>query len=79
MALPFHYLLIDDSPHDQLLAQEAFDHLCPECVLTCVSTGREALDLLARQRFEPDVVLLDVNMPGMNGFEVLETLKRTLG
>ncbi|MFB9993359.1 response regulator [Deinococcus oregonensis] len=76
MSLPFHYLLIDDNPHDQLLAQEAFHHLCPECVLSCASSGKEALELLTAQRFEPDVVLLDINMPGMSGFEVLEALKK---
>jgi CheY-like chemotaxis protein len=75
MSLPFHYLLVDDSLQDQLLAQEAFDQLCPECVLTCVGSGQEALELLRRPGFRPDVILLDLNMPGMSGFELLRELK----
>ena len=70
-----HYLLVDDAPQDRFLAQEAFGHLCPECVLTCAGSGEEALDLLRSPGFEPDVVLLDLNMPGMSGFEVLQAMK----
>lgn len=75
MTLARHYLLVDDAPHDRFLAQEAFEQLCPEGVLTCVGSGVEALDLLRGPRFQPDVILLDLNMPGMNGFELLRTLK----
>ncbi|OLV19478.1 Two-component system response regulator [Deinococcus marmoris] len=74
--LPFNYLVVDDSPQDQLLAQEAFEHLCPECVLTCAGSGREALALLQDRDFQVDVVLLDLNMPGMSGFELLREMKR---
>lgn len=74
--LPFNYLVVDDSPQDQLLAQEAFEHLCPECVLTCAGSGREALALLQHQDFQVDVVLLDLNMPGMSGFELLREMKK---
>ncbi|QFP75454.1 response regulator [Deinococcus sp. AJ005] len=76
MMLPFNYLVVDDSPQDQLLAQEAFEHLCPECVLTCAGSGREALALLQDRDFQVDVVLLDLNMPGMSGFELLREMKR---
>jgi sigma-B regulation protein RsbU (phosphoserine phosphatase) len=41
--------------------------------LTTANNGREALDLLRARAFE--LVLLDVTMPEMNGYEVLETLK----
>lgn len=75
MTVPFHYLLVDDSVQDRVLAEEAFEQLCPECTLTCVGSGEEALDLLRSQTFQPNVMLLDINMPGMNGFEVLKQLK----
>lgn len=75
MLFPSHYLLVDDSPQDRLLAQEAFDFLCSECTLTCAGSGHEALALFHDPTFEPNVILLDLNMPGMNGFEVLRALK----
>lgn len=70
-----HFLLIDDNLADQLLAEEAFQQLCPDCTLTCVTDGRTALDMLKSKAVQPDVILLDVNMPGMSGFEVLASLK----
>ncbi|GGB82505.1 MULTISPECIES: response regulator [Deinococcus] len=75
MSLPQRFFLIDDNPHDQLLAQEAFGELCPDCHLTVASDGPEALSLLGTADTLPDVILLDVNMPRMNGFEVLQALK----
>jgi len=44
--------------------------------LTTASNGREALDLLGTKRF--DLVLLDIMMPEMNGYEVLERMKASL-
>ena len=41
--------------------------------MAIATNGREALELIASQRF--DLVLLDVMMPQMNGYEVLERLK----
>lgn len=75
MLFPAHYLLVDDSPQNRLLAQEAFEALCPDCMLTCVGSGREALTLFDDPTFEPEVILLDLNMPGMSGFELLKVLK----
>jgi len=75
MDLPLRFLLVDDNVGDQLLAAEAFGQLRPDCQLVCVSSGQEALDLLRSRQVRPDVVLLDINMPGMNGLQVLEAIK----
>ncbi|MCL1595589.1 MAG: response regulator transcription factor [Actinomycetia bacterium] len=66
-------LIVDDEPElrsmlRQYLTREGFD--VAEAV-----TGREALD--AAKRFEPDLLLLDVGLPDIDGFEVLRTLRST--
>ena len=76
MTPPQHFMLIDDNVADQVLAQEAFGQLCPDCTLQIFSGGRPALDWLQSAPDHPDVILLDVNMPEMNGFEVLQALKQ---
>lgn len=50
-----------DSPHTQV-------HLAPD--------GQRAFDLLSSAHSLPHVILLDLNMPGMNGFDVLKHLKQ---
>src|SRR6185436_13130170 len=42
--------------------------------VTTATNGREALEMLQRERF--DLVLLDVMMPELNGYEVLERMKK---
>ena len=64
-------LVVDDEPDVLLLCrlnleQQGFDVLE-------ASSGRSALDLLQQGR--PDVVVLDLMMPGMNGYEVLEAIR----
>jgi len=43
------------------------------CVCRCAHSGEEALDVLSRER--PNVVVLDVKMPGMGGLSALEKIK----
>jgi two-component system chemotaxis response regulator CheY len=40
------------------------------------SGGAEALDILAKERENIKLILLDLNMPGMSGFEFLKTVKK---
>src|SRR5579862_3817168 len=59
-------LLVDDQPARLLTYQSVLNELNQN--LVCVSSGLEALDKLMREEFA--VVLLDVSMPDMDGFEV---------
>jgi DNA-binding response OmpR family regulator len=65
-------LVVDDEPPVAMLLREALLH-AGYLVKVAVS-GTEALKLLPV--FQPDVVLLDVMMPGLSGIDVLEHLRR---
>ena len=72
-------LLIDDNPHDieltlSALGEEADQNVDQE--VKVVMSGREALEYLAAcPEGAPDLILLDLNMPHMNGLEVLDALR----
>ncbi|EYB67060.1 response regulator receiver protein [Deinococcus phoenicis] len=76
MTRPLRLLLIDDSIMDRHLAEEVFAEYGHLCTVTTVGSGQAALNaMLAPKAPLPDVVLLDINMPGMSGFEVLTAMK----
>ncbi|QLG50558.1 response regulator [Natrinema halophilum] len=79
-AEPAQLLLVEDNPGDVRLTKEAFKQGRIENDLHVVSNGAEALDFLARRDDyhdapRPDLVLLDLNLPGKDGEDVLEELK----
>ncbi|AMB86823.1 diguanylate cyclase [Pseudomonas agarici] len=63
-------LIVDDQKTDALILSESVRDLAQVYV---ASSGEEALRVARQCR--PDVVLLDIEMPGMNGFEVCKELK----
>jgi two-component system, OmpR family, response regulator len=65
-------LLVEDDPDIQTVARMALEAVGGFRVLAC-SSGQEALEKLAE--FPPDLVLLDVMMPGMDGPATLEALR----
>lgn len=78
---PIEILLVDDSPSDVILAREALSEGRVANVVNVVENGEEALKYMRGEppyegRTKPDLVLLDLNMPRMNGYEVLEVVKR---
>ena len=75
-------LLVEDNPGDVRLAQEAFKDAKLRNRISVAKDGSEALNILRRSGSyshhpRPDVVLLDLNLPGKNGFEVLESMKES--
>lgn len=64
-------LLVDDTPENLDVLSAILEDL--ECQLIVATNGERALEL-ANKQF-PDLILLDVMMPGMNGFEVCNQLK----
>ncbi|MFC4456240.1 response regulator [Deinococcus sonorensis] len=74
-----HLLLVDDSEQDQLLVTSVLQQLKPAPAYRTVQTCEEALELL-RKLSEvgeplPDLLLLDLHLPRMNGPELLQCLK----
>ena len=65
-------LLVDDDPTIQLLGELAFTAVGHWPVFTATN-GFEAID--AARRYAPDVIVLDVAMPGLDGLETLTQLR----
>ncbi len=75
-----HILLIEDNEGDILLTKEAFDNSKISNVVSVVRDGWEAMLFLEKKQDyisaeTPDVILLDVNIPKLNGHEVLANVK----
>ena len=73
-------LLVEDNPGDVHLTREALKRGKLACHLNVVSDGQAAIDLLRRQGEYagapvPDLILLDLNLPGKDGREVLAEIK----
>jgi CheY-like chemotaxis protein len=77
-------LIVEDSPDDYFFFERALKKTGIHAELFAASDGAEAIQFLGRQgRFinagqapRPDVIFLDLKMPGANGFDVLSWMRR---
>jgi HAMP domain-containing protein/CheY-like chemotaxis protein/signal transduction histidine kinase len=67
---PKRLLIVEDNPAEQMSVQELLGH--DDIEVSVASTGSEALELIHGQKF--DCAVLDLRLPDMSGFEVLEKL-----
>ncbi|MCY7350778.1 MAG: response regulator [Cytophagaceae bacterium] len=70
-------LVVDDDDDDRLMLGQAFEEKASECRLAFVSDGTKCLEFLLEATQFPALILMDLNMPGMNGIEVLSKLRAT--
>ncbi len=75
-----HILLVEDNEGDIVLTREALDEGRIKNSVSVVRDGWEAIQYLEKSEgyedaVEPDLVLLDINLPKMNGHKVLQHIK----
>ena len=69
-------LYVEDDLEDAALFTDIIALVNPDIELIHSKNGREALDYLEESTIAPDCIFLDVNMPVMNGQEMLLSLQR---
>ncbi|ELY61368.1 response regulator receiver protein [Natronococcus amylolyticus DSM 10524] len=75
---PTNILLVEDNPGDATLISDAFDQVADDVRVHTVSDGAEAMSYLSDHCDTgpfPDLLLLDLNVPRVHGFELLERLQ----
>jgi two-component system, chemotaxis family, response regulator Rcp1 len=80
MTVNIDVLLVEDNAADVRLIREGIAALESKCRLSVVGDGEEALDFLRRRGKHaaaprPTLMLLDLNLPRMDGLEVLQIMK----
>lgn len=81
---PIEILLVEDNPGDADLTVELLQEAATPSHVGVVATGEEALAVLHREgahagSSRPDLILLDLNLPGISGHEVLARVKADPG
>lgn len=79
-ARPVEVVLVEDNPGDALITEEAFEQAKVAINLVVCEDGPSALEHLERGAARggpalPDLILLDLNLPGMSGIQVLERIR----
>lgn len=76
--MPYEILVIDDEPGDVELVRRAIETGPYPCHITIANDGIDGLSKLRRDETgppSPDLILVDMHMPRMNGREFLKTVK----
>ena len=79
-AKPLRYIVIDDDPHNNLSCTIAIKAAIGTASVHCFTVPEEGLDYIENEYTRtkiaiPTILFLDINMPSMTGWEVLERFK----
>lgn len=75
MTAPIRTLIVDDEPPARSRLRSLLKDVAQIRLVGEAGNGREAVEAI--QKYEPDLVLLDIQMPDMDGFAVIKSLKTT--
>jgi len=67
METPISVLIVDDSMVSRMMVRGFINQFCPEWTIIEAKSGDDALTKIAQTN--PSLVIMDINMPGMDGFE----------
>lgn len=68
--------LVEDDQLDVIDIRRSLDKMNIFYQMHVASNGEEALAMLNENKINPDVALIDINMPKMNGFELLSAIRK---
>jgi CheY-like chemotaxis protein len=74
----YSVFVADDDEDDRLLMKIAFDRYCPEAKIEFAVDGLDLMAALSESRARPCLIILDLNMPRLNGLESLQILRANL-
>ena len=72
---PYSFLLVDDSPENRFMLRQLLEQA--GCGVLEAGSGQEAVDMFRRER--PDLIWMDLRMPGMDGFEAARRILEAEG
>jgi len=73
---PIHIAIVEDDADDRFFIKLAFEGITSDLRLTAFPSGVEFLDYLQKGRDLPEIILTDIRMPVVNGFDVIQYVKQ---
>jgi len=71
-----HILLVEDDLDSRQIFLDTLKDIAPSCACDTANDGVEAIEYLHHHR--PDLIITDLNMPKVNGFELIESIREIL-